>query len=91
MEEMIIVQLQPTDLEHSVYIISNNTEMVPLIKKATVEELPSVVAMSAAKYNINCIKLAGPHSYTCGIREIKLNPVILATALNNVTGRTGNL
>jgi hypothetical protein len=69
MEEMIIVQLKPTELEHSVYIISNNTEMVPLIKRTTIEELPSVVAMSAAKYNINCIKLAGPHSYTCGVRD----------------------
>ena len=33
MEEMIVVYLQPTEVKHDIYIISNNTEIVPLIKK----------------------------------------------------------
>ena len=70
MEEMIVVYLQPTEVKHDIYIISNNTEIVPLIKKTTIEELPSMIAMSAAKYNITHIKLAGPHSYTTEIRNV---------------------
>lgn len=69
MEEMIMVRLNPTGLEQEIYIISNNSEYIPLTKKSTIEELPSVVAMSAAKYGINTIKLAGPHDYTCGVRD----------------------
>lgn len=69
MNEMIVIQLQPTNVEHEIYIMSNNSEEVPLIRKATIEELPSVVAMSAAKYNINHIKLAGPKTYTAGVRN----------------------
>lgn len=70
MEEMIVVQMNPTEPQHTVYIISNNTETVPLIKTATIEELPSVVAMSAAKYEIERIRLAGAREYTCGYRDI---------------------
>lgn len=69
MEEMIIARLNPTDLEHEIYIISNNSETIPLVKKATINEVPSVIAMSAAKYGINYVKLAGPHSYTYEIRD----------------------
>jgi hypothetical protein len=70
MEEVIIAQVNPTTLEQIVYIISNDSERVPLIKTTTIEELPSVVAMSAAKYNIDYIKIAGPKDYTQGIRDI---------------------
>lgn len=69
MEEMILIRLNPTELEQEVYILSNNSEYVPLIKKSAIEELPSVVAMSAAKYGISTIKLAGPRDYTCGVRD----------------------
>ena len=39
MEEMIIVRLNPVVLEQEVYIMSNNVESVPLIRKCTLEEL----------------------------------------------------
>lgn len=69
MEELILVHLNPVSLEQEVYILSNNTEMVPLIRKCTTEELPSVVAMSAAKYNIHYVKLAGSVAYAEEIRN----------------------
>ena len=69
MEELILVHLNPVSLEQEVYILSNNTETVPLIRKCTTEELPSVVAMSAAKYNIHYVKLAGSAAYAEEIRN----------------------
>lgn len=70
MNEMIVVQLSPVEKLHTVYIMSNDTENVPIVKTATVEELPSVISMSAAKYGISTIKLAGAKDYTSGIRDI---------------------
>ena len=69
MEEMIIVCLDPVVLEQEVYIMSNNVEKIPLVRKCTLEELPSMVVMSAAKYNISHIKLAGSEVYTTEIRN----------------------
>ena len=69
MEELILVRLNPVELEQEVYIMSNNVETVPLIRKCTTEELSSVVAMSAAKYNIHYIKLAGSKTYATEIRN----------------------
>lgn len=69
MEEMIIVRLNPVELNQEVYIMSNNVEMVPLIHRCTLEELPSVIAMSAAKHNIHYVKLAGSKPYTEEIRN----------------------
>ena len=84
MEEMIVVQLQPTNSEHEIYIMSNNSEFVPLIKKAKIDELPSVVSMAAAKYGITNIKLAGPQDYTAGIRNV------LTEKINTCFGKQNN-
>lgn len=76
MEETIIVSLSPTELQHTIYIMSNNSEVIPIILKTTADELPSKVAMSAAKYNIHKIKLQGAKDYTLGIKtnlEQKIN------------------
>ena len=56
MEEMIVVQIKPTELEHTVYIMTNNSEIIPITAKCTQETLLSTVAMSASKYNISDIK-----------------------------------
>lgn len=69
MEEMIIVRLNPVELQQEVYIMSSNVETIPLTRKCTLEELPSTIAMSAAKYNINHIKLAGSKVYAEEIRN----------------------
>ena len=69
MEEMIVVRLNPVGLEQEVYIMSNSVETVPLVRKCTTEELPSMVAMSAAKYNIHYVKLAGSKVYAEEIRN----------------------
>ena len=69
MEEMIIVRLDPVALEQEVYIMSNNVENIPLVRKCSLEELPSMVAMSAAKYNIHHIKLGGSKVYASEIRN----------------------
>ena len=69
MEEMIVVRLDPVALEQEVYILSNNTETVPLVRHCKTEELPSVITMSAAKYNIHYIKLAGSRIYAEEIRN----------------------
>ena len=70
MEEMIVVRLNPVELQQEVYIMSNKIENVPLTHKCTLKELPSTIAMSAAKYNINHIKLAGSKTYAEEIRNI---------------------
>ena len=31
MREQIIIMLQPTELKHTIYIISNDTEIVPIV------------------------------------------------------------
>jgi hypothetical protein len=69
MEELILVRLNPVELEQEVYIMSNNAETVPLVRKCTTEELPSMITMSAAKYNIHYIKLAGSQVYAEEIRN----------------------
>lgn len=69
MEELIVIRLNPVEIQQEVYIISSNTETVPLVQKSNINELPSVVAMSAAKYNIHHIKLAGAKDYAEEIRN----------------------
>ena len=83
MEELILVRLDPVALEQEVYIISNNVEMVPLVRKCTTDELPSVVTMSAAKYNIHHIKLAGSKAYTEEIRNRVTEKVSTCFGVNN--------
>ena len=69
MKELIAVRLNPVELQQEVYIMSSSTETVPLIRKCTIDELPSMVAMSAAKYGIHHIKLAGSAVYAEEIRN----------------------
>ena len=83
MEEMIVVRLNPVELEQEVYIMSNNAEMVPLIRKCTTDELPSTVAMSAAKYNIHHIKLAGSKVYAEEIRNRVTEKISTCFGANN--------
>ena len=75
MEESIIIQSNPTELVQTVYIISNASETIPLVRTCTMEEMPSVVAMNAAKFGINYIKLAGPKSYTSDLRNILMEKI----------------
>ena len=67
MDEVITIQVNPATFEHTVYIFTNTVECIPVVKKTNIDELPSVVAMSAAKYNIQHIKIAGVKSYTSKI------------------------
>lgn len=85
MEELIIVQIKPTELEHTVYIMTNNSEIIPIIVKCTQETLLSTVAMSASKYNISDIKIQGPHTYTQGIKDQ------LQTKVNTCFGCNNNI
>lgn len=83
MEEQIVVMLQPTELKHIIYIMSNNSENVPIVIQCPQEELLSTVAMSAAKYKITEIKLRGPQDYTLGIKEQLTNKVNTCFGLDN--------
>ena len=85
MEELIIVQIKPTELEHTVYIMTNDSEIIPIILKCKNEELLSTVAMSASKYNISDIKIQGPHAYTQGIKDQ------LQTKVNTCFGHNNNI
>lgn len=83
MEEMILVRLNPVALEQEVYIMSNSVESIPLVRKCTTEELPSMVTMSAAKYNIHHIKLAGSKVYAEEIRNRVTEKVSTCFGANN--------
>lgn len=85
MEEQIIIQVKPTELSHKIYIMSNSSEIVPIEVDALASELPSKVAMSAAKYNIDCIKITGPHDYTMGIKNT------LTEKFNTCFGKNHNI
>lgn len=69
MEEMIIIRLNPTNLDQEMYVMSNNTEYIPIVKKCSINEIPITVATLATKYNIHYIKLAGAKDYTEGVRN----------------------
>lgn len=83
MEEMIIVQTKPTELEHTVYIMSSNSEIIPIIIKCKNEELLSTITMSAVKYEINDIKIQGPQAYTMGVKEQLINKVNTCFGFDN--------
>ena len=84
MSEKIVIQLKPTELKHYVYIFSDNCEEIPVTKAVLMEELPSFVSMSAAKYNINHIQLYGNKEYTAGIKNI------LSEKINTCFGKDNN-
>lgn len=85
MHEQIIVMLQPTELNQTIYIMSNNSEIVPIIIQCSKDELLSTIAMSAAKHKIDEIKLQGPHDYTLGIKNQ------LTEKINTCFGMQNNL
>lgn len=67
----ICVLLKPTGLQHKVYVFSQDSVNTPaFITDATIDEIPSVVAMNAAKYQIYNIKIAGPHDYTARFKDL---------------------
>ena len=68
MEDQIVIRTSPIEKQY-VYIFSSNEELSPICKESTLEELLSVVAMSAAKYNIKKIKLSGAKDFALGIKE----------------------
>ena len=83
MDEKIVIQVKPTELEHTIYIMSANSEEVPIVVKCKAEELLSTVTMSAAKYDINDIKIQGPQAYTMGIKEQLINKVNTCFGFDN--------
>ena len=68
MEDQIVIRTSPVEKQY-IYIFSSNEEFSPICKESTLEELFSVVAMSAAKYNIKKIKLSGAKDFTLGLKE----------------------
>lgn len=83
MEEVIIARLNPANLKQEVYIMSSNSEQVPLVKSCLVDELPFVIAMAAAKYDIHYIKLAGTKTYAEGIKEQIKTKISTCFGINN--------
>lgn len=69
MENQIIVRFEQGQLKHQVYVFTDDSEIMPICQEATMEELLSVIAMSAAKYKIKKIKLSGPKSFSLGIKD----------------------
>ena len=69
MDNQIIVKINLGDLKHGVYIFVKENE-APVYEEATSENLLSVIAMAAAKYNnIKKIKISGAKSYCLGIKN----------------------
>ena len=69
MENQIVVRMNQGTLKHQIYVFTDDSDMVPVCQEATMENLMSIVAMSAAKYKIKKIKLSGPKSFSLGIKD----------------------
>jgi hypothetical protein len=69
MENQIIVRIENSSLKHSVYIFTDDSNTMPICEQATMDNLLSVITMSAAKYKIKKIKLSGPKSFSLGIKN----------------------
>lgn len=69
MENKIVVRLEQSTLKHQIYIFTEDSDTVPICQEATMDDLMSVVAMSAAKYKIKKIKISGPKSFSLGIKD----------------------
>lgn len=69
MINQIVAMLKPTETKQYVYIFSTDNETTPVCVECNLEELLSVLAMSAAKYKIKDIKLTGAHDFAIGIKE----------------------
>lgn len=69
MENKIVVSIKPIEIKQYIYIFSDITETMPITVETTMNELLSIIAMSAAKYKIKNIKLSGPKSYSLGVKD----------------------
>lgn len=69
MENQIVIKLNQGMLKHQIYVFTDNSEQMPICEEADMENLLSVIAMSAAKYKIKNIKLSGPKSFSLGIKD----------------------
>ena len=69
MENQIIVRIENSSLKHSVYIFTDDSNTMPICEQATMDNLLSVITMSAAKYKIKKIKLSGPKDFSLGIKD----------------------
>ena len=69
MENQIVIKLNQGTLKHQVYIFTDDSDTLPICEEATMENIMSVAAMSAAKYKIKKIKLSGPKSFSLGIKN----------------------
>ena len=69
MDNQIVVRMDQGVLKHQIYIFTDDSDTMPICQEATMEDLMSVVAMSAAKYKIKKIKLSGPKSFSLGIKN----------------------
>lgn len=69
MDNQIIIKIEPGKLKHYVYIFTEDSDTVPICEEATMDNLMSVIAMSAAKYKIKKIKLSGPKSFSLGVKD----------------------
>lgn len=69
MENQIIIRVDQGVLKHQIYIFTDDSDTMPICQEATMENLMSIVAMSAAKYKIKKIKLSGPKSFSLGIKN----------------------
>lgn len=69
MKEEIIIMLNPVSLQQIIYVMSGNSETIPIIKECTQEELLPTILNFSEKYQINDIKLKGSKDYSQGIKE----------------------
>lgn len=69
MSEQIVIILKPTEYKHLLYIFSNKGEDIPITWESTIENLGDTLNKAIADYNINTVRLNGPHDYTVKIME----------------------
>lgn len=69
MDNQIVVRLEQGALKHQIYIFTKDSDIIPICEEADMANLISVIAMSAAKYEIRKIKISGPKTFTIGIKN----------------------
>lgn len=69
MENQIIVRFELGTVNHNVYIFTEESEVTPICEVVNADNIMSVIAMSAAKYNIRKIKLSGTKDFVMGMKD----------------------
>ena len=69
MDNQIVIRLEPGTLKQKVYTFTEDSDITPICQEATMDDLLSVIAMSAAKYKITKIKISGPKSFSLGVKD----------------------